>query len=479
MSIDSDSQNVVHVFETDELHRNCSASDDSEAFSSPWKLWNPDVLVEFLSKVFLPSGYPNSVSPVFGVGDATATATHALFLTVVQDIFSRLSTVIGAYYIGSSLVSEAKTYRLLADVMNDAAIILDTFMPLLLLQPWLSEKIPGLRLVALCISGALKSLCGIAAGGSKASLTLHFATPIEGQGDVGDLNAKDASKETVTALLGMLAGSWVVHQLTNSRATYFALFSLVATHLFLNYIGIKGVILRTLNPQRASLAWALYRSRNDARILPRAPSPTQVASQEKIFRSPGILWDVEGNMAGWCSIGTSFAATFHQRPVPAEVFKLLSNEKYVLWYDDASLLDDSQVGIRLNRELPCLHICLKEGHTSVDHLRAWLHATELSFLLSDGTRSMVVGGDTELDDLQTEPNSPLGLLQRSHERVKAAFDDFVSQMQAAAWDISPVSICVMAGAPPSVVTSVKMGSQVLEHGKRDEDGVVEDHRKER
>lgn len=33
---------------------------------------------------------------------------------------------------------------------------------------------------------------------------MHFATPLEGTGDVGDLNAKDSSKETVLALLGML-----------------------------------------------------------------------------------------------------------------------------------------------------------------------------------------------------------------------------------------------------------------------------------
>jgi len=33
---------------------------------------------------------------------------------------------------------------------------------------------------------------------------MHFATPLEGTGDVGDLNAKDSSKETVLGLLGML-----------------------------------------------------------------------------------------------------------------------------------------------------------------------------------------------------------------------------------------------------------------------------------
>ncbi|KAH0581791.1 hypothetical protein H2248_011473, partial [Termitomyces sp. 'cryptogamus'] len=86
--------------------------------------------VDFLAKVFLPSGYPSSVTPEhhfllqdvnqqrsyqilnalqafcnslasllssravlegFGVGDPSATATDALLLTVVQDVFGRFT----------------------------------------------------------------------------------------------------------------------------------------------------------------------------------------------------------------------------------------------------------------------------------------------------------------------------------------------------------------------------------------------------
>ena len=37
-----------------------------------------------------------------------------------------------------------------------------------------------------------------------ASISLHFVTLLKGTGDVGALNAKDARKETVLALLGIL-----------------------------------------------------------------------------------------------------------------------------------------------------------------------------------------------------------------------------------------------------------------------------------
>lgn len=125
-----------------------------------------------------------------------------------------------AYYLGTSLSPEAKTYRLLADLFNDSALVLDTLSPhfsnlsihwiavswLPVLLPSLVSKPGYLRGVALCLSGALRALCGLAAGGSKAALTLHFAQPDNGAstGDISDLSAKDGSKETVLALVGML-----------------------------------------------------------------------------------------------------------------------------------------------------------------------------------------------------------------------------------------------------------------------------------
>ncbi len=110
--------------------------------------------------------------------------------------------VVGAYYLGTQLVPEAKKYRFLADVVNDLAIIVDVFSPVV--GPFLFY---GGHTLGTCISAALKTLCAVIAGGSKASISLHFATPSTGMGDIGDLNAKDSSKETVLALVGMLVSS--------------------------------------------------------------------------------------------------------------------------------------------------------------------------------------------------------------------------------------------------------------------------------
>lgn len=73
----------------------------------------------------------------------------------------------------------------------------------------------------MCLSGGLRALCAIAAGGSKAALTMHFATPVRGTGDIGDLNAKDGSKETVLALLGMLVRTQYLVQFARKRNLFF------------------------------------------------------------------------------------------------------------------------------------------------------------------------------------------------------------------------------------------------------------------
>lgn len=111
-----------------------------------------------------------------GIGDSNASPTAALLLSVMQDSIGRIATILFAARLGTSLEPECKMYRLLADVFNDAAMILDCLSPSL---P------PFGRVLVLCAAGVLRSLCGVAAGSSKASLSAHFAT----EGNLGELNA--------------------------------------------------------------------------------------------------------------------------------------------------------------------------------------------------------------------------------------------------------------------------------------------------
>ena len=93
------------------------------------------------------------------------------------DSVGRIATILFAYRFGPALEAECKKYRFLADIFNDSAMLMDC----------LSPAFPRTaRLALLCLSGSLRALCGVAAGASKTSLSVHFAK----NGNVGELNAK-------------------------------------------------------------------------------------------------------------------------------------------------------------------------------------------------------------------------------------------------------------------------------------------------
>jgi len=111
-----------------------------------------------------------------GVGDASASATAAVLLSIVQESMGRVATIVFAHKLGTSLEPECKMYRLLADFLNDAAMVLDC------LSPAFPKPI---RVIVFSCSSALRALCGVAAGSAKASLSSHFAR----WGNLGELNA--------------------------------------------------------------------------------------------------------------------------------------------------------------------------------------------------------------------------------------------------------------------------------------------------
>ncbi|KAJ7199196.1 vitamin B6 photo-protection and homoeostasis-domain-containing protein [Mycena pura] len=456
-------------------------------------------LVDFAAKVFLPAGYPASVSPdylryaptsppplpkfmpayryqifnalqafcsalagllssralleVFGVGDANASATHALLLSVLQDFFGRVTTICAAYALGSALAPEAKTFRLLADVANDGAIVLDTLTPLLLAQ------LPGARVAALCLSGALRALCAIAAGGSKAALTMHFATPVKGTGDIGDLNAKDGSKETVLALLGMLAGSLLLPHLTTTWSTHAALFALVGLHLALNYVGIRGVIMRTLNRQRMTIAWDLYRESGDTEVAP----PLEVARSERIITwSPGALRELRtDSVAGRCTVGSALSAVLGPSgAIPVPLLEQMRGERYVLWFDRASLVAPDVCAGQLH-----LHICLREGYASVDQFKAWAHAVEVGRMVLLQRRRTTPGLDP--------PPTPAELVLAAYRRVDERFAAFLRGMGDKGWNTAEAAL--LAGVPRALIVS--LDASVTDDG--DQGVVSEEARKDR
>ena len=58
------------------------------------------------------------------MGDSSASPTTALLLSILQESMGRVTTILFAHRLGTSLEPECKMYRLAADIFNDAAMVL-------------------------------------------------------------------------------------------------------------------------------------------------------------------------------------------------------------------------------------------------------------------------------------------------------------------------------------------------------------------
>lgn len=186
---------------------------------------------------------------------------------------------------GQAIEPECKYYRFLADIFNDCAQFLDLLLPALPLMPKVSVMVSA---------SILRSLCGVAAGASKATLSAHFAKT----GNLAELNAKEASQETVVSLMGMLAGTLLVKLVSGRTAVWAWMVVLVGVHLWTNYCGVRAVKMRTLNRQRATIVVREWLETNN--IL----TPDEVAARESVlFNSRGNMSSRTGEYRGTADFG--------------------------------------------------------------------------------------------------------------------------------------------------------------------------------
>jgi hypothetical protein len=244
----------------------------------------------------------------------------------------------------------------------------------------------------------------------------------------------------------------VVPYLTTTWSTYTMLSLLVFLHLLINYAGVRGVMLRTLNRQRASLAWAWFRrltEGGDAKSGSRAPSPSEIMEYERLFSRPDLLWSSAGSQAvGRCTIGSSVGSVYDNASAshlpPSRLLESFQKELFVIWFDPRSLLSStpsskSQDKPTFNiKTFPHIHIFLKEGHASSDQLKAWLISCEVSLLVTqlrdgngnkdttrEGEKLFVEGTRNALDAVE--------LVLQAQKTVENLFLTFIEKMLKAEW----------------------------------------------
>lgn len=423
-------------------------------------------IVQFLVNIFLPTGYPQSVTPDYfdyqvydsfqafsssiaslfanravlsavGVGDKSATSTSALFMKIIQETIGRLGTIFFAWKFGSALEPECKKYRFMADLVNDSAMIFDCISPMFPFNKTVT-------ITLLCMSGLMRSICGVLAGGSRAALTQHFTDP--NRGSIADVNAKDQSQETVISLMGMLAGSLVVGSVKGEGIGMWGmLIVLLSLHLWTNYRAVSSVVLKGLNRQRSNIVFAdILQSlpelkqtsstdiETDRALSRLILSPKSVSRRERILEWDGVLRNASGAMIGYGVFeGFEQIGSGAQR-VGVSISELVDSTRewgYVIW------------PAYLRRNFTHVHITLLADRrdnttTGIVELRAWVHA----YLIAAALHSSQNNGDSSGEKLNVQ--NPLAIVQETARTVSTMFEELklIPALTLAGWDLSSRNI---------------------------------------
>ncbi|ESR51166.1 hypothetical protein CICLE_v10031554mg [Citrus x clementina] len=175
-----------------------------------------------------------------GVGEKSATVIGATFQWFLRDLTGMLGGVLFTFYQGSNLDSNAKMWRLVADLMNDLGMLMDLLSPLF----------PSAFAFVVCLGSLSRSFTGVASGATRAALTQHFAL----QNNAADISAKEGSQETMATMIGMALGMLLARiTMGNPFAIWFSFLFLTMFHMYANYRAVRCLSLNSLNFQRSSI----------------------------------------------------------------------------------------------------------------------------------------------------------------------------------------------------------------------------------
>ncbi|XP_024416092.2 RUS family member 1 isoform X2 [Desmodus rotundus] len=360
-----------------------------------------------LLAVFLPQGFPDSVSPDYlsyqlwdsvqafasslsgslathavllgiGVGNAKASVSAATATWIVKDSTGMLGRIIFAWWKG-----------LFADILNDVAMFLEIMAPIY----------PMCFTVTICISNLAKCVVSVAGGATRAALTMHQAR----RNNMADVSAKDSSQETLVNLAGLLVSLLMLPLV--SECPSFSLgcfFLLTALHVYANYRAVQALVIETLNEGRLWLVLKHFLQRGE--VL----DPTSANQMEP-------LWT-----GFWPSLSLSLGAPLHR--LISSVFELQQlveghREPYLLHWDQSQ-----------NR----VQVVLSQMAGPETILRAATHGLVLGALREDGPLPR------ELEELRNQiqagpKKDSWVIVKETHQVLDKLFPKFLKGLQDVGW----------------------------------------------
>ncbi|XP_008822002.1 RUS1 family protein C16orf58 homolog isoform X2 [Nannospalax galili] len=360
-----------------------------------------------LLAVFLPQGFPDSVSPDYlpyqlwdsvqafasslsgslathavllglGVGNANASVSAATATWLLKDSTGMMGRIIFAWWKG-----------LFADILNDIAMFLEIMAPIC----------PLCFTMTVSISNLAKCIVSVAGGATRAALTMHQAR----RNNMADVSAKDSSQETLVNLAGLLVSLLMLPLVSDCPSLSLGCFSLLtAIHIYANYRAVRALVLETLNEIRLRLVLKHFLHRGE--IL----EPAAANQMEP-------LW-----IGFWPSLSLSLGVPLHH--LVSSVFELKQlveghQEPYLLCWNQSQ----NQVKVVLRP---------MAGPETI--LRAATHGLILGALQEDGPLP------GELEELRNQvragPKKESWIIVReTHHVLDTLFPKFLKGLQAAGW----------------------------------------------
>lgn len=374
-------------------------------------------IVGVFKSVFLPQGYPESVSGDYmqyqfwdtlqafssslsgtlatqaslrgvGVGNQEATVAAATVTWLLKDGTGMLGRILFAWQKGSKLDSEAKKWRLFADVLNDIAMFMEILAP----------YFPAFFTLILCTAGIFKSIVGVAGGATRAALTVHQAR----RDNMADISAKDGSQETLVNLAGLLVSLILIPLVTDNPVLTLCLFFLFTVlHLFANYKAVRSVVMETFNEARLSIVLQQYLK--DKRIL----SPPEANQKEPVLFEFG-------------------------QTVPIKLGVRL--QEIVQSPEDLHMaLKENSMSYLLGVRNGCVCVCLGPEASVSDEIRAMCQAVLLRNMLSSSNSK-------EAASAASKQQSHWEMVHESHKLMDTIFSPLFKGAEAAGWDMKRTQI---------------------------------------
>nr|CAD7440120.1 unnamed protein product [Timema bartmani] len=422
-------------------------------------------------EVFLPQGYPDSVSDDYfhyqvwdtvqafcstitgtlatqaimkgvGVGDTAATPLAASITWIMKDGTGMVGRIVFAWWKGqvlhTCLDAECKKWRLAADFLNDLAICLELSVPLVM-----DYSTP-----LLCLSTSMKAIVGVAGGATRAAITQHQAI----RNNMGDVSAKDGSQETLVNLCASFTGIAILSTLDDNvyvslntlkrgaglvlRIIYKPVYPwqlflfFTCLHLFANYCAVRALHLVSFNAARLMLVLQAYM------VSEIAPTPQCVNLKEPIILNTGFR---EKDLCGYdIVLGSSIAKLVKSNWIQANNLKFLTK-----FYRARKYLHI------LNKQQKKIYVVFRRNVTSSDILQGYFHAilygTAASIMDQEAAlilkRERLSGREFPVHRLRgalvkfsakTSPLNaqiPLEALKASDDIIDREFEEFVKQVE--------------------------------------------------